>query len=155
MPKKLIISDASPLIALEDIGHLHLLKEIYEHVLITDIVRKEIQADLPSWIEVSTDYDIDQFKVLSLELDKGEASAIALALKNPEFPIIIDERKGRLVAKRLNLRVTGTIGLIIKAKQDGLISSGRSVLEQLENHGFWLSRTLMNQILRTMGEDKD
>ncbi|MFK7972191.1 MAG: DUF3368 domain-containing protein [Bacteroidia bacterium] len=155
MLEKLIISDASPLIALEDIGQLHLLKQLYKQVIITDVVRDEIQADLPSWIEVTANYDISQFRVLSLELDKGEASAIALALKNPELPIIIDERKGRLVAKRLNLRVTGTIGLLIKAKQKGLLFSGKTVLNQLEDHGFWLSKKLKHQILIKMGEGEE
>lgn len=78
MPKKIIISDASPLIALADIGELGLLQELYQIVTITDIVRNEIHADLPAWIEVSMEYDLKQFQILSLELDPGEASAIAL-----------------------------------------------------------------------------
>lgn len=59
--------------------------------------------------------------MLQLELDAGEASTIALALENPDGRIILDERKGRSVAKRLGLKVTGTFGIIIKAKDEGLI----------------------------------
>ncbi len=152
MPEELVISDASPLIALVDIGQIDLLRQMYQRVLITDIVKGEIHADLPDWIEVSTDYEVQQYQLLRLELDMGEASAIALALKRTGSRIILDERKGRMVAKRLNLKITGTVGLIIKAKEAGLITSGKDLLAQLEAHGFWLSEKLKQQILARMGE---
>lgn len=152
MPKKIIISDASPLIALADIGELGLLQELYQIVTITDIVRNEIHADLPAWIEVSTEYDLKQFQILSLELDPGEASAIALALESSDARIIIDENKGRSVAKGLGLRVTGTIGIIIKAKELGIIQSGRTILNKLEEHGFGLSEGLKKHILIRLKE---
>lgn len=69
MPEQVVISDASPLIALADIGELSLLQALYQRILITDIVRDEVHADLPSWIEVSREYDPKQFQVLQLELD--------------------------------------------------------------------------------------
>ncbi|MEM9983842.1 MAG: DUF3368 domain-containing protein [Bacteroidota bacterium] len=69
--------------------------------------------------------------------------------------IILDERKGRIVAKRLNLKVTGTVGLIVKAKEAGLITSGKVVLGQLAEPGFWLSEKLERQILARMGESEN
>ena len=75
MPEELVISDASPLIALVDIGELEILRQLYQRVTITDIVRDEIHAELPEWIEVSTEYDPKQVQILQLELDPGEASA--------------------------------------------------------------------------------
>ena len=155
MPEELIISDASPLIALIHIGQVDLLRQMYRRVIITDVVRGEIHADLPEWIEVSTDYEVQQYQLLRLELDSGEASAISLALKHTDCRIILDERKGRLVAKRLHLKVTGTVGLIVKAKETGLIKSGKAVLTQLEAHGFWLSEKLRVQILARMGESEN
>lgn len=152
MPEQIIISDASPLIALENIGELDLLQKFYERILITEIIRKEVQAHLPEWIEISTEYDKKQFQVLKLELDPGEASAIALALEHPNLSIIIDESKGRSVAKRLGLKVTGTIGLIIKAKEQGWIESGKVILDKLEKHGFWLSNRLRKQLLDRLNE---
>ena len=153
MPEELVISDASPLIAMADIGELELLQKLYNRVSITDIVRDEIHAELPDWIEVSSEYDQKQFQILKLEVDPGEASAIALALENPGSRIILDERKGRSVAKRLGLKVTGTIGIIIKAKDQGLIQSGKEILAKLEEHGFWLSEKLKNQILTRLKEN--
>jgi len=119
---------------------------------IEDVVRQEIHADLPNWIEVSSNYDLTQFQILQLELHLGEASAIALALENPGSKLIIDEFKGRSVAKRLGLSVTGTTGITIKAKEQGLIISGREMLVKLEIHGFWLSDKLKKQIIAMLNE---
>ncbi|MEM8886652.1 MAG: DUF3368 domain-containing protein [Bacteroidota bacterium] len=152
MPEQIIISDASPLIALVDIGELEILRKLYQNITITDIVRNEIHAELPDWIIVSQNYDPKQVKVLELELDAGEASAIALGLNTPTSTLILDEIKGRKVAKRLGLTVTGTIGIIVKAKNQGLIKSGREILGSLERHGFWLSHKLKAEILRQMDE---
>lgn len=152
MPSELVISDASPIIALADIGELELLKLLYDTIVITDLVQSEIHAELPDWIKISTAYDSKQLQILELELDKGEASAIALALKNPESRIILDESKGRAVAKRLGLQVIGTLGIIIKAKDKGLIDSGKRILEKLEEHGFWLSESIKRQLLKRLNE---
>lgn len=90
--------------------------------------------------------------MLKLELDYGEASAIALSLEHPNIGVLIDENKGRSVAKRLGLKVTGTIGLIIRAKDEGLIESGKEILDKLQEHGFWLSERLRKQILIRLNE---
>ena len=152
MPEELVISDASPLIAMVDIGEVDMLRKLYRRICITDIIKSEIHAELPEWIEVSAEYDQKQFQILKLELDPGEASAIALALRNPGSRIILDERKGRSEAKRLGLKVTGTIGIIIKAKDQGLINSGKEILAKLEKHGFWLSEQLKKQVITRLGE---
>lgn len=149
---ELVISDASCIIALEDIDELRILKGLFNQVVVTDIVKGEIQVELPNWIKVSTDYEDRELKILELELDRGEASAIALALKNPGSRIILDERKGRKVAKRLGVKVIGTLGLIIKAKQAGIIPSGKAVLEKLEDHGFWLSARMKQSLLEKLDE---
>ena len=148
----IIISDSSCIIALEDIGELKILQGLFSEVLITEIVKNEIQTDLPSWIKVSNDYEERELRILELEVDKGEASVIALALKRPKSMLIIDERKGRNLAKRLGLKIIGTLGLIIKAKQEGIIESGKEVLEKLENHGFWLSKSLKLGLLEKLNE---
>lgn len=152
MPNQIIISDASPLIALADIGELEILQKLYQNITITDIVSNEVHIELPDWISVSQNYSSQQMKVLELELDAGEASAIALGLNTPNSTLILDELKGRKVAKRLGLSVTGTIGIIIKAKNQGLIESGKTILNALERHGFWLSQKLKKEILKKMNE---
>lgn len=152
MHELLVIADFISLIACVAIGELDLLVKLYHKVINTDVARQENHADLPNWIEVSSNYNLSQFQILQLELHLGEASAIALALENPGSKLIIDEFKGRSVAKRLGLSVTGTIGIIIKAKEQGLIISGREMLVKLEIHGFCLSDKLKKQIIAMLNE---
>lgn len=135
MPEQIIISDASPLIALADIGKLEILQHLYSNITITDIVRNEIRVDLPDWISVSSNYDPQQMQVLELELDAREANAIALGLKSPNSTLILDESKGRKAAKR-----------------QGVIQSGKEILIALEEHGFWLSQKLKSEILERLNE---
>jgi predicted nucleic acid-binding protein len=154
MPKAiLIISDSSPLIALADIDRLEILKQLYGRVYITDIVRSEIKADLPEWIEITKEYDPILYNTLQLQLDKGEASAIALALKNPDSTLIIDESRGRRVAKSMKVRITGLLGIILRAKRDQVIESGKEILDELAQHGFWLSEKVKRDFLDRLGED--
>jgi predicted nucleic acid-binding protein len=101
MREVIVIADASPIIALVAIGQLDLLQHLYERIMITDIVRSEIHADLPEWIEVTVNYDRNRFNILQLELDPGESSAISLALEYPGSKLIMDEFKGRRVAQKL------------------------------------------------------
>lgn len=95
---------------------------------------------------MTTNYNQKQLQILSLELDKGEASTIAYAMAHPQAKILMDEKKGRTAAKRLGLTVTGTVGVLLKAKEQGLITSGQDILEKLEKHGFWLSEELRTLI---------
>lgn len=152
MLENIIISDSSPLIALEDIGHLNILRQLYSTVYITDIVRNEVEATLPEWIKVVEDYDSDKFELLKMSLDDGEASAIAFAKDQKNCRLIIDEKRGRKIAKNLGIQVIGLLGIILRAKEKKLISSGKEILEALVVHGFWLSERLKQQLLEQLGE---
>lgn len=87
-----------------------------------------------------------------MELDPGEASAIALALGIQNSLLIIDEKRGRKVAERLGLKVIGTIGVVVKAKHKGVIQGAKVVLEDLEESGLWISQDFKNDILDLLGE---
>jgi predicted nucleic acid-binding protein len=143
MPEVVVISDASPLIALSDIGYLHILQELYSKVIITDVVRAEIRAELPAWFSGVSSYDDATFRWLAASLDPGEASAIALGLNYPNALLITDERLGRKMAKQKGLRVIGVPGIVLVAKHRGVIPSGRVVLEAPVEHGFRLSPLLI------------
>lgn len=147
-----VIADASPIIALIGINRLYLLEALFKEVLITDIVREEIQHELPTWILVTDNYDENDFVNLSVNLDKGEASAIALAAGMMEPRLIMDEIKGRKQAAELTIPVIGTVGLILLAKSQGIIASGKDVLNKLVADGFWISQHLYNRILAELGE---
>lgn len=147
MSRETIIADASCLIVLQNIQELSLLQKLFGKVLITKEVNEEFGIDLPEWINVKTVQSQTQKNALSLILDKGEASSIALCLETDNSFLIIDEKKGRRVAQELNLKIIGTLGLILMAKEKGFVDSIENLLEKLENAGFWLSPNLKAKIL--------
>lgn len=90
--------------------------------------------------------------LLELQVDKGEASAIALALETEYATIILDDQKARKVAEKLDLEVTGTLGVIIKAKNNNLIPSIKPLLAKLSVTNFRLSKALENEALKQANE---
>lgn len=144
---QIIIADASPLIVLQNIGQLLLLRSLFDEILITTEIKSEFGLDLPDWIRIAEVQDKTKQKLLSLTLDKGEASAIALCLENAESLLIIDEKKGRRIAKELDLKILGTLGVILKAKEKGLVNSIEDILEHLETANFHISKNLKTMIL--------
>lgn len=92
-------------------------------------------------------------RILQFMLDEGEAEAIVLALEINASLILIDDREARLQAKRLGLRVTGTLGILLRAKKLGLIKSLREELDKLKGTGFRISKNLEEEILKAAGEN--
>src|SRR5680860_487451 len=120
MPKT-IISDTSCFIVLVKIDVLYLLSEMYGIVFTTNVVVEEFGETLPDWVEILNSSDISQQKILELQIDKGEASCIALALEISDCTIILDDDRARKMAKKLGLSVVGTLGVRVKAKLTGII----------------------------------
>jgi predicted nucleic acid-binding protein len=148
---KIIISDTSCLIALSNIGLLHLLKDLYGEVLITTEVCIEFGSVIPDWIIVIQVKDKLKQADIENRLDKGEASSIALALEVPNAILIIDEVKGRNFAKSLNIEIIGTIGVLLIASNKGLVKDVISVILRLANQGFRLSDKLIERIIEKYG----
>jgi predicted nucleic acid-binding protein len=87
-----------------------------------------------------------------LEVDLGEASAIALAAENQPSLLIIDDLRGRKLAERLNLMYTGTLGLILRAKKTGVLPEIKPLLSRIQMTNFRISPSLVLSILREAGE---
>lgn len=151
MPK-LVVVDTSCLIALTRIDSLELIYEVYDRVNITDIIRREYKLDLPDWIKVRDIAPSDRMKVMQTMIDPGEASAIDFCLQNTGSLLIIDDAKGRNVAKKLGVRVSGTLALLVKAKQKGAIQKVSPYLAALEKAEFRFDKKLKEIILRSAGE---
>ncbi len=151
MPK-IIIADTSCFIILTNINRLDLLHQTYEQVLTTPEVAAEYRMILPEWVQIVSVSDKSKQQHLELQLDKGESSAIALALENTDANIILDDYKARKIAMQLKLDVTGTIGVIIKAKLKGIISSIKPLLESIDQTNFRLSEYVKNQALKEANE---
>lgn len=141
MPE-VIIADTSCLITLSNAGYLSLLQLVYGEVVITPEIADEYGGDLPKWIIVRAAQDGSRARLLGLHIDKGEASALALAIEIPDSTVILDDLKARKLATRLEIRHTGTIGVIVKAKLLGHIPSIRPVLARLNEVGFRISPEL-------------
>ncbi len=87
-----------------------------------------------------------------MQIDKGESSAIALAIETPDSTVIIDDYKARKIAEKLGLTYTGTIGVIIKAKLLGIIPSIKPLLEVIKQTDFRLSADIELQALKESKE---
>jgi predicted nucleic acid-binding protein len=146
MPK-IIISDTSCFIVLTNIGELDLLHKVYGQITTTLDIAAEFGEILPDWVEIKSVNDKYRQKLLEMQIDKGESSAITLALETPDSTLILDDYKARKIAEQLGLSYTGTIGVIIKAKLMGIISSIKPLLERIKQTDFRLTTDIINQAL--------
>ncbi|MEH2119583.1 DUF3368 domain-containing protein [Nostoc sp.] len=161
----IIVSDTSPINNLAAINHLHLLQQLYGTVLIPEAVYREltdpnfpvagaIEVQTFIWIQTRPVQDRILVEALSNELDIGEAEAIALALEMKADQVLIDERRGRMVAARLNLGYTGILGILVEAKSQRLISAVKPLLNALINQaGFWVAEPLYKTVLQLVDEN--
>lgn len=156
-----IVSNTTPIISLLKLNRLELLQLLYTQIHIPLAVYKEIEAgrtkvyykDLSKidWINITEIQDRKAIRYF-LDLDAGEAEAIVLATEINADLIILDEKLGRFYAKHANLKVTGTIGILIKAKTAGLIEDMRSLLDELTNKEVWIGEKLKSEIIKRVGE---
>ncbi|MBN1632909.1 MAG: DUF3368 domain-containing protein [Ignavibacteria bacterium] len=149
---KVIIAYTSCIILFTNIGELDLLRKLYSEIIITPEISDEYGKPLPGWIIVKDVSDKPRQDILEIFIDKGEASAIALALETPGSTLVIDDYKARKIADKLNLSYTGTLGVIIKAKQDGIISSIKPFIEKIKQTNFRISQELECFALKAAGE---
>ncbi|MCC5816300.1 MAG: DUF3368 domain-containing protein [Leptospira sp.] len=152
MPE-VVISDTSCLILLSKLEMLSLLEKMYRKIYITEIVASEYGEPLPEFIVTQKLRDDFHFRVLEQEMDAGEASSLALGLEIPNSLIILDDRKARKIAKKLNLPHTGVIGILVQAKRLGKIEKVKPYLELLKASGMWISSDLYFEILNISGEN--
>ena len=147
MPEQAII-DTSVLIALERINMLDILCKIYSHIILPEAVVSEFG---PLLIEC---YSSEKVKspmvgllVLDLNLGRGEAESIALASETG-LRLVLDDLKARKIAENLGLKITGTIGILLKAESLALIDSAYDKAKELRDKGFYISDQLLNSLSR-------
>jgi predicted nucleic acid-binding protein len=149
---KIIISDTSCFIILKNIGEFHLLQKLYSKITTTIEIATEFGEPLPEWIEILSVKSKDTQRLLEMQIDKGESSAIALALEISDSLLILDDIKARKVATQLGLSITGTLGIIIKAKLEGIIPSVIPILNKIKQTDFRLSNEVESQVLKAAME---
>lgn len=157
-----VISNTTPLQYLHQIGCLDLLKHLYQRVIVPQAVADELRQgelkgiDLPAlsrlnWLTVQPVAALDLQRV-SAALDAGEREALALALGRRDPLLLLDDAAARRHAKSLGLRFTGTLGLMVRAKHAGHITTVAPYLDQLDNAGFYLRPEVRVLVLRQAGE---
>lgn len=159
---RVVVVNTTPLIGLALLGRLDLLGRLYGEVVIPPAVEAEFLTGAPrppgraelkeaSWVHVQGLQDPRRADLLG-DLDRGEAEVIALAQELNADMVLIDERLGRSHAKRLGLRVSGLIGVLLKAKEAGLVDAIGPLIVELRRGGIWLGDELVAEALRLAGE---
>lgn len=152
----IVVSDTSPITTLLQIGRVDLLEDLYEDVLIPEAVREELShahPSLPIFFKFRTVKNRPDVKRLLADIDPGEAEAIVLAQESHADLLLIDETEGRIVAAREGVRFMGLIGVLLKAKEAGYISSLRHLIGELETETtFHLSARMKTKALEIAGE---
>ena len=150
MVKISAVLDSACLIGLERIGRLALLPALLDPAIVPPAVVLEF-GSRPAWLTEELPKDRGMIAALRLIVDPGEAEAITLAFEKG-VRIILDDRKAREAAQRLGIPVTGTVGLLLKAKQEGILSAVRPVLDELDANQFRIGAALRAEALKLAGE---
>lgn len=158
---KIVISNTSPIFYLNKIGHLELLERLYGEIIIPRAVLEELEdgrkagEDVPEvssyeWIKVRS-VSLPYYIKIIPDLGKGEAEVLALGLEEGHL-IIIDDALARRIASLYSLKFTGTAGIFLKAKKEGLIKEIKPILNTLKDSGFFLKDKLIADIIKLAGE---
>jgi predicted nucleic acid-binding protein len=158
------VINTSPAIHLHFVlpGGLSSLPTLIGQVLVPSEVGQELAAGEnldATWQEIQnlTGIVIRQIPtnihpLLSAQIDMGEAAVIQTALDHGDAAVILDDLKARRIAKTLGLSVTGTLGVLVQAKQTGLLSSVSEAITRLEQRGMWISSSLAARAIQLAGE---
>lgn len=149
---EIVIADTSCFILLDKIGEIQLLKKIFSSIATTQTIATEFGNSLPDWIIVLPVQNISLQKFLEIEIDAGEASAFALSLEYDSSLLIIDDLKARRLAEKLLINYTGTLGIILKAKELNIVSSVKPLLDKIQLTNFRFSKKVFNEILSIANE---
>jgi predicted nucleic acid-binding protein len=148
--KEAIVTDSTCLIGLERINLLAILPQLFEPVIVPSAVANEFGGSF-EWLIVEVPTDESLLTSLRLQIDLGEAETIALAYERASR-VLLDDRQARTAARKLGLRIIGTVGMLVRAKRESIIPDLTAVLDQLEANNFYMSNDLRNEAVRLVGE---
>jgi predicted nucleic acid-binding protein len=157
----LIVCDSSPLIALAKCDKLDILDSLFEEVVIPvqvchefSVSGKPESAKIITWAQgkINEPGDAVLLKANTLSLDPGEIAAIALYWEKSADFLLIDERKGRKIAAQNGIRIIGIVGILVAAKNKGLINSVKPFLDLLLHSSYYISDSLYRTGLKSAKE---
>ena len=161
MPEISIVN-TSPLFYLHRLGLLELLKKLYGHITVPEAVKKELKEgqaqgeDVPqlenyTWVEIRS-VSMPKYLQLIADLGPGESEVLALATNHPSALVILDDKLARRIAEMQRFRLTGTAGVLLRAKQKGLVPALKPIIERLLDLDFRLKPDLVKATLELAGE---
>lgn len=157
-----VIFDTSPIQYLYQVELLNLLFSLYEEITVPEAVANELVEGRGHGIDLPGVEEMLQFKIraaptehelqLPTSLGRGEREVLTLASVSPDPLLLLDDALARKNARELGLRVTGTLGVLLKAKQSGLLIEIRSILDKLEAKGFRIDKKTRAAVLKLARE---
>jgi uncharacterized protein len=145
-----VVSDSTCLIALHNIDRLDILERLFTRIFVPPAVAREFGSPV-AMFSIQEPRDANALAAACIKVDWGEAEAIALALELG-LPLIVDDQKGRKYAESVGLKVVGTAGVLLLAKQHKIVGEVRPFLNDLRAAGFYLSDEIIRFILEVAGE---
>lgn len=156
-----IIVNSTPLIILGKIDELEILKNLYGEIIIPQAVFEEVTSKNDfakekilnsSWIKILEVQDKTNRKIYQAKLHDGEVEVMMLAKEISADLLIIDDNAAKKTAKFLEFKVTGTLGILLKAKSEKIISEVKPILEKMLEKNFYISEEVIKLVLKTAGE---
>jgi len=156
----IIVADSSALIALSACNSLLLLDNLFKEVRVTDIVYNEVvtpgkkeSEKLKVYLENKViTLDSNELILTDIGLGKGELSSMVLYRKINADRLLIDDKKARSIAKLNNIKIIGSFGILLLAKEKTLIKEIKPLIEEIMTSGIFMSQGLVNEILKLAGE---
>lgn len=156
----ILVADCSALIALSACGQLELLEKLFETVVVPEAVYQEATvADKKEARQLKTflqgkvrKVDISQYVFLDAFADLGETEAMLLYKQLAANKLLIDDKRGRKVAKINNISIIGSLGVLLAAKERGLITEIAPLLKLIQQSDVHISDTLIESVLELAGE---
>ncbi len=152
-----VISNSSPIILLSKVGRLHVLQALYNEIVIPEAVYKEVfevrqEIEKPEWIKVEKISDKSTGRFLMSSLGPGESEAIVLALESKSDLLLLDDYRARNYANSVGLKITGTAGILVDARDKGIIDKVKEVLDALIKSDYRISESLYRTVIKKSGE---
>lgn len=158
-----VVVNTTPLIALSHVGQLNILKKLYGEVIVPEAVYRELSVKEESACKKAVESSLDWIRVDEIknqmaktmyktQLHDGEVEVMILAKEIAADVVIIDDANAKKHAKYLGLPVTGTLGVLVKAKQKGYIDELKPILQQMVEKGIYISQSLIELCLKQVGE---
>lgn len=161
MKRELVVSDSGPIFSLAIVNQLHLLDELFEEIYVPKAVWDEITLH-KTVSHYKRIFDFFQFKVkhiskdnvLSFIMDYGESEAVTLYKEIDADLLLIDDKKARMLAENLGIECIGTLGILSKARSEGLIQELRPIFEAFIKAKRYYSTKLLNTVLHYHDEEE-